>query len=320
MKLSRIFGAVLALGLFASAPGATERYTIAVVPMGTTHQYWKQLHAGALKAQAELQAEGTAVEILWKGPLREDDRDQQVQVVENFMTRRVSGMVLAPLDTRALARPVEQAVQAGIPVVIVDSPLASPAPVSTIATDNYAGGRIAGKRLGELLEGKGNVILLRVQVGSASCEAREAGFLDEIAASFPDIRVISSNQHGGATRNTALNASQNLLTRFGREVHGIFTPNESTAAGMLVALGDAGLGGKVKLVAFANSRDFVEAIRAGNLHGLVLQDPEKMGYLGVKTVVQTLRNQPVPALVDTGVRLATAENLDDPEIVALVGK
>jgi ribose transport system substrate-binding protein len=242
MKLLCSIGVVLVvLGLITPVLGVTERYTIAVVPMGTTHQYWKQLHAGALKAQAELQAEGVTVEILWKGPLREDDRDQQVQVVENFMARRVSGIVLAPLDTRALARPVEQAVQAGIPVVIVDSPLASAAPVSTIATDNYAGGRIAGKRLGELLEGKGNVILLRVQVGSASCEAREAGFLDEIAASFPGIRVISSNQHGGATRNTALNASQNLLTRFGREVHGIFTPNESTAAGMLVALGDAGL-------------------------------------------------------------------------------
>jgi ribose transport system substrate-binding protein len=312
---------VLIFGLLATALGANERYTVAVVPMGTTHQYWKQLHAGALKAQAELKAEGVTVEILWKGPLREDDRDQQVQVVENFMARRVSGIVLAPLDMRALARPVEQAVQAGIPVVIVDSPLNSPAPISTIATDNYAGGRIAARRLGELLAGKGNVILLRVQVGSASCEAREAGFLDELAASFPDIKVISSNQHGGATRNTALNASQNLLTRFGREVHGIFTPNESTAAGMLVALSNAGLnGGKVKLVAFANSRDFMDAIRTGDLHGLVLQDPEKMGYLGVKTVVQTLRKQPVPALVDTGVRLATAENLDDPEIVALLGK
>lgn len=321
MKMIRLAGLVLGLGWLGSALGAAERYTIAVVPMGTTHQYWKQLHTGALKAQAELQREGVAVEILWKGPLREDDRDQQVQVVENFMTRRVSGIVLAPLDTRALARPVEQAVQAGIPVVIVDSPLASKAPISTVATDNYAGGRLAGKRLGELLEGKGNVILLRVQVGSASCEAREAGFLDEIAASFPAIKIISSNQHGGATRNTALNVSQNLLTRFGREVHGIFTPNESTAAGMLVALSNAGLnGGKVKLVAFANSRDFVDAIRTGDLHGLVLQDPEKMGYLGVKMVVQTLRGEPVPVLVDTGVRLATAENMDDPEIVALVGR
>lgn len=312
---------LLCLFLGVAMAGAAERYTIAVVPMGTTHQYWKQVHTGALKAQAELRAAGVPVEIIWKGPLREDDRDQQVQVVENFMARRVSGIVLAPLDARALAAPVEQAVKAGIPVVVVDSPLQSDAPVSTIATDNYHGGRLAGRRMGELLGGEGNVILLRVQVGSASCEAREQGFLDELAENFPGLKVISSNQHGGATRNTALGASQNLLTRFGREVHGIFTPNESTGAGMLVALSNAGLGGgKVKLVAFANSRDFVDAIRAGDLHGLVLQDPEKMGYLGVKSVVQVLRGEPVPKLVDTGVVVATAENLNDPEVVALVGK
>lgn len=321
MKLIRPFSLLCSLAMGLSALGAAERYTIAVVPMGTTHQYWKQVHTGALKAQAELRADGVSVEIIWKGPLREDDRDQQVQVVETFMTRRVSGIVLAPLDARALVAPVEQAVKTGIPVVIVDSPLQSLAPVSTIATDNYAGGRLAGRRLGELLDGKGNVILLRVQVGSASCEAREAGFLDELAASFPAIKVISSNQHGGATRNTALAASQNLLMRFGREVHGIFAPNESTAAGMLVALSNAGLNnGKVKLIAFANSQNFVEAIRANDLHGLVLQDPEKMGYLGVKSVVRVLRGEKVPTLVDTGVVIATRENLDDPEIVALVGR
>ncbi len=312
---------LVALFAFSAALAAAERYTIAVVPMGTTHQYWKQLHAGALKAQEELRAEGVAAEIIWKGPLREDDRDQQVQVVENFMTRRVSGIVLAPLDTRALARPVEQAARAGIPVVIVDSPLASKAPVSTIATDNYAGGRLAAQRLGELLGGKGNVILLRVQVGAASSEAREQGFLDEIAANFPAIKVISSNQHGGATRNTALNASQNLLTRFGREVNGVFTPNESTMAGMLVALRDAGLaGGRVKLVGFANSRTFADAIKSGDAQGLVLQDPEKMGYLGVKTLVQTLCGEKPEAFVDTGVTIATAENLETAEIQALLGQ
>lgn len=303
------------------AVSAAENYTIAVVPMGTTHQYWKQIHAGALKARAELRAAGTPVEIIWKGPLREDDRDQQVQVVENFMARRVSGIVLAPLDTRALARPVEQAVSAGIPVVIVDSPLASKAPVSTIATDNYAGGRLAAKRLGELLGGQGNVILLRVLVGSASCEAREAGFLDELAATFPGIKVISSNQHGGATRNTALTASQNLLTRFGREVNGIFAPNESTLAGMLLALKEAGLGGgKVKLVGFANSQAFADAIRANELEGLVLQDPAKMGYLGVKTVVAALKSEPIENFVDTGVVIATKENLSDPQIQTLLGQ
>jgi|GEM_PF-126715 len=312
--------AIILFSLCIVLVSSAERYRIAVVPMGTTHQYWKLIHAGAQKAEAEFQAEGLDVKIIWKGPLREDDRDQQVQVVENFMTRRVSGIVLAPLDNRALAAPVEQATRAGIPVVIVDSPLVSEAPVSTIATNNYKGGQLAGQRLGELMGGQGNAILLRVQVGSASSEAREQGFLDEIATSFPEIKVISSNQHGGATRNTSLRTSQNLLIRFGKEVNGVFCPNSSTTAGMMVALDNAGLGhGKVKLVGFANSRHFIEALRTGELQGLVLQNPVKMGYLGVKTIVQFLRGEEVTKYVDTGVALATAENLDDPAILELVG-
>ncbi|MEO6875105.1 MAG: substrate-binding domain-containing protein [Opitutaceae bacterium] len=298
---------------------ANPYYTIAVIPMGTTHEYWKLIHAGAMKAEAEFKQEGIGVEIIWKGPLREDDRDQQVQVVENFIGRGVSGIVLAPLDHRALVAPVEQAVAAGIPVAIVDSGLDSKAPVSTIATDNHAGGQLAARRLGELLHGKGNVILLRVLVGSASCEAREAGFLEEIASKFPGIKVISSNQHGGATRDTAMAASQNLLNRYGTEVNGIFTPNESTLAGMLLALNNAGLnGGKVKLVGFANSPTYAEALKRNDLQGLVLQDPVKMGYLGVKTIVDVLRGKQEPGVVDTGVRLATAQNLTDPEIAALL--
>ena len=294
-------------------------YTIAVIPMGTTHEYWKLIHEGALNAQAELKAQGVNVDIIWKGPLREDDRDPQVQVVENFIGRRVSGMVLAPLDHRALVAPVEQAAAVGIPVAIVDSGLDSKAPVSYIATDNHAGGQLAARRIGELLHGKGNVILLRVQVGSGSCEAREAGFLEELAAKFPGIKVISSNQHGGATRETAMAASQNLLNRFGTEVNGVFAPNESTLAGMLLALNNAGLsGGKVQLVGFANSPSFAAALKRNDLHGLILQDPVKMGYLGVKTIVQVLRGEKVPAVVDTGVYLATAENLTEPKIAALL--
>lgn len=310
---------LLAIGI-ASTLGASEKYTIAVVPMGTTHQYWKLIHAGAKKAQAELQGQGLDVELIWKGPLREDDRDQQVQVVENFMARRVSGIVLAPLDMRALVAPVEQAVAAGIPVVIVDAPLNSKAPVSTIATNNYLSGRLAAQRLSEVLGGQGNAILLRVQVGSGSCEAREQGFLDELTENHPGIKVISSNQHGGATRNTALAASQNLLMRYGREVNGIFAPNESTAAGMLLALDNVGLGkGKVKLIGYANSEVFADALRAGDLQGLVLQDPVKMGYLGVKHIVQVLRGEKVPERVDTAVVMATPENVDQPEVRELIG-
>src|SRR5213593_4918507 len=128
-----------------------KSYTIAVVPKGTTHEFWKSIHAGAVKAQRELSGPGAKVEIIWKGPLREDDRDQQIQVVENFMTRRVSAIVLAPLDSQALVRPVHRAIQAKVPVVIMDSDLKSDEYVSFVATDNYKGGRLAGDEMGRLL-------------------------------------------------------------------------------------------------------------------------------------------------------------------------
>jgi ribose transport system substrate-binding protein len=104
---------------------ATKTYTIAVIPKGTTHEFWKSIHAGAVKAQQELAAKGVQVELFWKGPFREDDRDQQIQVVENFTSRKVSGIVLAPLDSQAMVNPVASAVQAGIPVVVMDSGLKS---------------------------------------------------------------------------------------------------------------------------------------------------------------------------------------------------
>src|SRR5580700_1293402 len=177
--------------------GENKSYVIAVIPKGTTHEFWKSVHAGAIKAQRELDAQGVKMELIWKGPLREDDRDQQIQVVENFTSRHVSGMVLAPLDSQALANPVDSAAQSGIPVVVIDSALKSDKIVSFVATDNFHGGQMAGERLGQLLGGKGNVILFRYAVGSASTEERENGFLEALKK-LPDLKLISGDQYGGA--------------------------------------------------------------------------------------------------------------------------
>jgi ribose transport system substrate-binding protein len=168
-SLTHLICAALLVSIGVSAYGADRRsYTIAVIPKGTTHEFWKSINAGAFKARDELRKDGVRVNVIWKGPLKEDDRDQQIQVVENFMTRRVSGIVLAPLDSQALVRPVENAVEAKIPVVIIDSDLKSEKHSSFVATDNYKGGQMAGEYLGTQLGGKGNVILLRYAVGSAS--------------------------------------------------------------------------------------------------------------------------------------------------------
>jgi ribose transport system substrate-binding protein len=312
----------LALFLFLTLSSCVVRgedYQIAVIPKGTTHEFWKSIHAGAMQAAEELKAEGVEVRIIWKGPLREDDREQQVQVVENFIARRVSGMVLAPLDARALVAPAETAVRAGIPVVIIDSALNSPLPVSTVSTDNYKGGVLGARRLAEVLGGKGRVILIRVLAGSMSTEQREAGFLETMRKEFPGIVVLSSDQHAGPTRDTAYRTSQNLLNRFGREVDGIFAPNESSATGMLLALRDAGLaGGRVKYIGFDSGTQILPALKAGDMQGIVVQNPMKMGYLGVKTLVAQLRRQPVEREIDTGCELVTPENMDNPAVADLL--
>jgi ribose transport system substrate-binding protein len=291
---------------------AGKTFTIAVVPKGTTHEFWRTIHAGALQAAQELTASGDTVRIIWKGPLREDDREQQVQVVEGFTSQGVSGIVLAPLDNRALVRPVEEAKAAGVPTVIFDSGLESDQIVSFVATDNYKGGELCAERLGTLLGGKGKVLLLRYQEGSASTAEREKGFADKMKSAFPGITIVSSDQYAGATRETAKRTSENLLNRYGNELTGIFTPNESSTDGMLLALQDIDKAGKIRLVGFDASKSLLDAMRAKQLDGVAVQNPMKMGYLGVKTMVAHLKNQPVEKRIDTGVSLVTPENMDEP--------
>ncbi len=295
----------------AKVPAATQ-LRVAVIPKGTTHEFWKSVHAGALKAQKELDA----VQVIWKGPLKEDDRAAQITVVEDFITQQVDGIVLAPLDDKALVKPVKEAVAAGIPVVIFDSSLADKSYVSFVATDNYKGGCIAAQRMGELLAGKGDVLVLRYQEGSASTTKREQGFLDTIAKKFPGIKIVSSNQYAGATTESAQKAAENLLNRF-TKLDGIYCPNESSTFGMLLALQAAGRAGKVKFVGFDSSAKLVAALRAGEIHGLVLQNPINMGYLAVKTLVEHIRGGQPERRIDTGAVLVTRENMDQPEMKQL---
>jgi ribose transport system substrate-binding protein len=312
----------LAAALLASCGAlcaADKALTIAVIPKGTTHEFWKSINAGAFKAREELAAQGVKVDVIWKGPYKEDDRDQQIQTVENFITRRVSGIVLAPLDSQALVRPVAMAQRAKVPVVIIDSGLRTNNYVSFVATDNYKGGVLAGEHLGKLLGGKGNVILLRYAVGSASTEEREAGFLDTLKQKFPEIKLLSSDQYAGPTRETGYQASQNLLNRFGREVQGIFAPCEPPTIAMAKALRDRGLaGGKVKMVGFDAGSQSVADLKNGDVQGLVVQNPVFMGYKGVMTMVEHLQGKKVEKRIDTGVVLVSAENMEQPAVRELL--
>ncbi len=214
-----------------------KKWRVMVIPKGTTHEFWQSVHAGASKAAEEL----GNVEIVWQGPPREDDRTDQIKLVQNAVASGVDGIVLAPLDARALVEPVEQAIARGIAVVIIDSALESDKISSFVATDNYHGGVLAAKRLGQLLKGEGRIILLRYAVGSASTDEREKGFVDTMKAEFPKVVFVSDDQYAGATSDLAQQKAQNLLAKFHGQFDGVFCPNESSALGMLRALEGAGL-------------------------------------------------------------------------------
>ena len=298
-------------------PAVSGRTTIAVIPKGTSHVFWQSIHAGAEKAAQELD-----VDIIWRGPLREDDRASQVAEVEGFITRGVSGIVLAPLDDAALVQPVSEAARAGIPVVVIDSGLKGNDYVSFVATDNRKGGRMAGDALAGLVPSGGKVVILRYAEGSASTIEREEGFLEAIRT-HANIEVVSANQYGGADVEGAYKKGEAMLHRFRRPdgslgVDGIFSSNESTTLAMLRVLQDSGWAGKTKFIGFDASDTLVKGLSDGHLDGLIVQDPVKMGYLGVKTMVAHLKGSPVEKRIDTGVQFISRDRMHDPAVKELL--
>jgi ribose transport system substrate-binding protein len=309
-----------ALALSAACRGSSNedgRLTIAVIPKGTTHVFWQMIHAGAEKAAQEL-----GVTVIWRGPLREDDRASQVSEVEGFVTRGVSGIALAPLDEAALARPVADAQSQKIPVVIFDSGLKGSDFVSFVATDNRKGGRMAAEHIASRLQGKGKVMLLRYAEGHDSTTQREEGFLEALAA-HKDIQIVSSNQYLGADVEGAYKRGEAVLSNYRNPdgslgIDAIFCVNESTTFALMRVLQDQGWAGKVRFVGFDASDNLVKGLSEGHLDALVIQDPVKMGYLAVKTLVSHIKGEPVEKRIDTGVHLATRENMNEPAMKELL--
>ncbi|MFC1607806.1 substrate-binding domain-containing protein [Candidatus Latescibacterota bacterium] len=311
IKLIIIIFALIAIAGCSNKSG-NEKLTIAVIPKGSTHEFWKAIHAGALDASEE-----ENVDIIWKGPVKEDDREDQIQTVESFISAGVDAIVLAPLDDRALFIPVRDAKAAGIPTVIVDSALDGSEHISFVATDNFHGGVLGAELVGELLGNTGKLIMVRCMEGAASSTKREEGFITTIRSQFPGITVLSDNQYGGITTESSYRTCENLLNRFD-DVDAIFTPNESTTFGCLRALQDYGLAGKVYFVGFDSSDKLIQALKVGELNGLVVQNPYRMGYDGVKTAVAHMKGQPYEKWIDTGVHMVTKETLNNLEIQKLL--
>jgi ribose transport system substrate-binding protein len=324
----RRVGLALAVLALAGCTGSQQeaKYRVAVIPKGLTHEFWQSIHRGAERAAADLKEQRNLdVKVIWDGPNKESDTQEQISIINRQLAAHVNGIVLAPQHSETMVPPVQRAVAQNVPVVIIDSGLANPdIIVKYIATDNKEGGRVAARRLLEVLqeEGKTNpkLILFRYAPGSESTEKREQGFEEVIADSKVKVTWLSKDKYAGPTVDSAQREASPLLNNLRDQgIDGIFAPNESSASGMLNALRSLKLNKQVKLIGFDSSEFLLDALREGDVDGLVVQDPYRMGYLGVYTLVLHLEGYDVTKVGDknekeksTGEYLVTRDNLDAP--------
>ncbi|MEO7143655.1 MAG: substrate-binding domain-containing protein [Bryobacteraceae bacterium] len=310
LRRSVAVGLLLLLAALAGCQRSQQK-VIAVVPKGTAHIFWISVEAGAMAAGQEF-----GVKILWNGPPAETDYSRQIEIVDSMVARRVDGLVVAPTERNALVRPIDRAMAQGIPVTVFDSGLDSTNYVSFVATNNFEGGQMAARKLAELIGGKGNVAMVMNAPGSASTMERERGFTGVIGKDFPNIKIVAT-QYGQSDRALALQAAENILSAH-PDLNGFFASAEPSSIGTAIALKSRGLAGKVKFVAFDSSDGMVEDLKTGVISAMVVQDPFKIGYTAVKTIVDKLHGITPPKRIDLSATVVTKDDLGKPAIEQLL--
>jgi len=295
--------------------GAAEpkKLRIAVVPKGTTHDFWLTVKAGAEQAAAEHGAQ-----VLWNGPSRESEIDKQIAILEDYITQGVDAIVMAACDEEALIPTVKKAREQQIPVITIDSGIKSEDALCFVATDNLAGARQAADKLAELIGGKGKVIVMPFLAGAATSEMREEGFKKQIQDHYPHIQIVQT-VYSKSEVGEAMRQMEDMLTRY-PDLKGVFAANEPGALGVANVLKARQLAGQIKVVAFDAAPDEIKHLREGTIQALIVQNPFKMGYEGVRLAIQAIRGEKLPEskVVDTGVAVVTLQNMDDPEIHKLL--
>lgn len=301
-------GLLLLTGAIAQAP--KKRYRIAVVPKSVAFDFWLAVRAGAEQAGKE---EG--VQVIWKGPSDERDIAGQRAILENFITQRVDAIVFAACDAKGLVPVAQKALKAGIKVITIDSGLDPEVALCFVATDNIKGAQIAAETLAKLIGYEGKVGLIPFVPGAATSIQREQGFKEGLKK-FPKVQLVAT-LYSESDVTKGMQVTENMLTAH-PDLKGIFAANEPGAIGAAQVLRARKLVGKVKLVAFDAAPTEIKALQEGVIQALIVQNPFRMGYDGVKMAVKALRGEKIPKRIDTGVTVVTMENFRRPEIQRLL--
>jgi ribose transport system substrate-binding protein len=290
---------------------AKKPKTIAVIPKGTSHLFWVAVQAGALAAGQKF-----GVQVLWNGPAQETEYDRQIQIVDSMIARRVDGIAVAAAERKALVQSIDRATAMGIPVTVFDSGADTNSYMTFLATNNYEAGQMGARELARLVHAQGQIAMLMHAPGSASTMDRERGFEDVINGKFPKIHI-DARQYGLADPSKARTAAENILTAH-PDIEGIFASSEPSSVGTSLALKSRGLAGKVKFVAFDSSDTMIEDLNSGAIDAMVVQDPFRMGFEAVKSLVDKLNGASPPKRIDLPARVITKADLNKPEIQQLL--
>jgi ribose transport system substrate-binding protein len=288
----------------------SKKLQILVSPKGLVHSFWITVKAGADSAGRE-----TNADIIWKGPAMETDIAGQISIIEDYINKKVDAIVIAACDAKALIPVIQKAVDAKIPVITIDSGIESDLALSFIATDNVAAARKGAQKLAELIKDEGDVASIPFVAGAATSNMREQGFKEEIK-NHPKINIVAT-QYSQSEVATAMAITEDILTSQ-KNLVGIFGANEAGTIGIAQALKSKNKVGKVRVVGFDAAENEIAELKTGVIDALIVQDPFKMGYLGVKAAVDAKNGKKVEKRMDTGVYIITRENLNSPEIQKLL--
>ncbi len=311
-KLAAALTATLtAVVLLTAACNSSKKRRIAVVPKATSHIFWLTVHSGA-----EAAGQKFGVDVIWNGPPAETEYDRQMQIVDSMIAQHVDGLAVAAAERNALNRSLDRAAQLGIPVTVFDSGVDSTNYMTFLATDNYEAGRMGARELARLVGAKGTVAMLMHAPGSASTMDRERGFDDVMKTEFPQLAVVA-RQFGMSDRSKAMGAAENILTAH-PDLNGMFASSEPSSIGASLALKSRSLSGKVKFVAFDSSDSLIEDLKGGTIDAMVVQDPFKMGFEAVKTLVDKLNGATPSKRIDLPARVVHKADLDKPDVHELL--
>jgi len=314
MKRLIIAASLAALAAYGATSYAAEP-KIPIIVKDTTSFYWQIVLAGARHAGKDL-----GVNVPELGAQSESDINGQISILENAVAEKPAAVVIAPTEFKALGEPIDEAAKK-VPIIGIDSAADSKAFTSFLTTDNVQGGRIAADGLAEAIKAKygkaeGEVALITSLPGVGSLDQRAKGFKEEIAAKYPGLKLVADKVADGKA-TTGLNIMTDLITA-NPDLRGIFASNLIMAQGAGQAIAENKKADTIKLVGFDSDDKLIGFLKDGTIAALIVQDPYRMGYDGIKTALAVSKGEKVQANVDTGANLITKANMDGEKQHALL--